>query len=153
MRIVELLDGSTGKIVTGSFAQPAPAAQLGATHGELPNPTAEGPLSKLLTAPVDLANALASDPNVFVLGTELAERATGPDAARKLLGHWNKLKLTIEEQDKVHEVHTAAWGFAMANVNLVKGSGDPYRMTGLVIGVPTTGGAGWSVVAIVYDAI
>lgn len=153
MRVVELLDGASGwKIAAASFAEPQQATRKSATFGELPAPTDAGPLSKLLAAPADLASSLASDPNVFVLGTELSERAVGPAAAKHQLTAWSKLTFTIEEKDKVHEVRTSAWGYAVANVNLVKGADDPFRMTGLVIAVPTASG-GWSAVAVVYDAI
>ena len=34
---------------------------------------------------------------------------------------WRKLPLAVDENDKVREVRTANWGFAMANVNITKG--------------------------------
>jgi hypothetical protein len=153
VRMVELLDGASGwKIAAASIALPQPATRKSATFGELPAATDQGPLSKLLASPGTAAGSLGTDPSVFVLGTELAERAIGPDAAKQLLGKWSKLTFAIEEKDKVHEIRNAKWGYAMANINLVKGKDDPYRMTGLVIGVPTSSGS-WSVVAVVYDAI
>jgi hypothetical protein len=65
-----------------------------------------------------------------------------------------KLPLAIEEADKVREVRTASWGYAIAdvNINVPKPGAAPYRMSAFVIAVPAVGGA-WSVVAVNYGAL
>jgi hypothetical protein len=77
--------------------------------------TAAGPLTALLADPKAMAAALLDDPAVVVLGTELAERAVGPAAARKLLRKWTRLALAIAGAP--HEVRTASWSYAVANVD------------------------------------
>jgi len=105
----------------------------------------ETPRFRYLTA------ALSADP-VVVFGTDKAERAIGLAAAKALLAKWRKLPLAIEEADKVREVRTASWGFAIADVNISKPGGSPYRMSGFFVAVPSPNGA-WSVVAASYGAL
>ena len=152
VRAVELLDAASDwKIVAASFAQVRGLSQRRSSLGPIPSPTPAGPLTPLLAAPDKLAAAIGSDP-VVLYGTDKAERAIGASAAKALLAKWRKLSLTIEESDKVREVRTPSWGYAMADVNIPKAGGPPYRMSGFVIAVPGANGA-WSVVAASYGAL
>ena len=56
------------------------------------------------------------------------------------------------ETDKVREVRTAVWGYAMADVNIPKPGGAPFRMSAFLIAVPGPNNA-WSVVAVRYGAL
>lgn len=151
VRAVELLDAASDwKVVAASFTEVHALQQRRATHGPIPSATPPGPLVKLLTSPDALASALASDP-VIVLGTDKGERAVGQSAAKALLGKWRKLPLELEQTSKVREVHTKAWGYAMAEVNIPKPGDYPFRMSAFVIAVPAPSGA-WSVVAVSYGA-
>ena len=152
VRILELLDAaSEWRVVAAAFAEVRSLEPLRQSLGPIPSPTSAGPLAKLLTAPDDLANALSADP-VVVFGTDQAERGVGQAAAKALLAKWRKLPLAIDENDKVREVRTANWGFAMANVNITKGRGAPYRMSALLLAVPASNGT-WSVLAANYGAL
>jgi hypothetical protein len=152
VRALELLDAAADwKVVAAAFTEVRSLERLRESLGPIPLPTAPGPLAALLAAPDNLASSLASD-RLVVFGTDKAERATSPAAAKALLGKWKKLPLAIDETDKVREVHTDRWGFAMADVNIAKAGGAPYRMCALVIAVPGRDGA-WSVVAVNYGAL
>ena len=152
VRAVELLDAASDwKIVAASFVQVRGLSQRRSSLGPIPSPTPAGPLTPLLASPDKLAAAIAGDP-VVLYGTDKAERAIGASAAKSLLAKWRKLPLAIEENDKVREVRTANWGYAMADVNIAKAGGPPYRMSGFVIAVPSADGA-WSVVAASYGAL
>jgi len=152
VRVLELLDAASDwKVVAASFTKIRPIERRRESRGPMPLPTAPDSLVKLLTSPGGLVGALASDP-VVVFGTEAAERAVGQSAAKVLLNKWRKLPLEIEEANKVREVHTTAWGYAMAAVNISKPGGPPYRMSGFVIAEPSANGA-WSVVAASYGAL
>lgn len=152
VRAVELLDAASDwKVVAASFTEVRSLERLRASLGSIPSPTPAGPLVKLLSAPEELAAALSAAP-VVVFGTDKAERASGQAAAKALLSKWRKLPLAIEEGDKVREVRTASWGFAMADVNIPKLGGAPYRMTGFLIAIPGPSGS-WSVVAVNYGAL
>lgn len=105
---------------------------------------------KLLAVPDDLAAALSADP-VVVFGTDKAEQAIGQAAAKALLSKWRKLPLAIEEADKVREIRTASWGYAMADVNIPKSGGAPFRPSAFLVAVPGPSGS-WSVVAVNYGA-
>jgi len=109
--------------------------------------TTAGPLAPLLASPAALADALSTDPHVFVVGTEKSERAIGPAAAKKLLASWSKLKLSVE--GPVREVETKTYGFAQAHVKWTQGK-DTYWMHALIIAVPA--GSGWRVVGVHYAA-
>lgn len=139
-----VLDGTTWKVVaslvdsgrmTGAKREPARIAGA----------TARGPLVPLLASPKALADALSTDPNVFVIGTEQSERAIGPAAAKKLLGQWSKLNLSVVGD--VREVETKSYGFAQANVKWTKGK-DAIWMQALIIAVPS--GDSWRVVGVHY---
>lgn len=139
------MEGRGGVAHRGAVARTAPPVPRG-------NPVADGSrVVKLLAAPDELSKALSGD-RVVVFGTDKAERAIGQPAAKALLAKWRKLPLAIEEADKVREVRTASWGFAVADVNIAKGSGPPHRMSAFVIAVPGPSGA-WSVVAVNYGAL
>lgn len=86
-----------------------------------------------------------------MFGTDKAERAIGQTAAKSLLSKWRKLPLAIEEVDKVREVRTTSWGYAMADVNIPKSGGAPFRMNAFLVAVPGPSGS-WSVVAVNYGA-
>ncbi len=147
LRSVELLDASTGKVAAATFGE-IEKLHMALDVGELPKSTDPGPLTKLLVSPTAVAAALADDPNVVVFGTDPAEQAFGPEAAKKLLATWANLKLTLDK-DKSYEVRTDAWGYAVANINMPSKEADsPYRMSALVIAVPD--GAAWKVVALHY---
>jgi hypothetical protein len=153
VRAVELLDGASGwKVAVASFAETRKAAKGSTTPGEVPAPTAAGPLAALLADPKQIAEALPEDPSPFVLGTEAGERAIGQANALLLATKWGKLKFELEAKDKVHEVHTAAWGYAIGNVNLTVPKDIPCRMSGLVLAIPKAPD-GWTIVGVVYDAI
>lgn len=152
VRAVELLDAASDwKVVAASFTEVRPLEQLKESLGPIPSPTPPGPLVKLLASPDELAGSLSSDP-VVVFGTDAAERATTQTAGRALLSKWKKLPLAIEERDKVRELRTKAWGYALANVNIAKAGGPPYRMSAFLVAVPSPNGA-WSVVAVNYGAL
>lgn len=147
LRSIELLDASTGKVAAASFGEiEKMKQQLGV--GSIAKSNDPGPLTKMLVSPTAIAAALADDPNVVVFGTDPAEQAIGPEAAKKRLASWANLKLTIDK-DKSYEVRTDAWGYAVANINLPSKDADsPYRMSALLIAVPD--GAAWKVVALHY---
>lgn len=152
VRAVELLDAASDwKVVAASFTEVRPLEQLRESLGPIPSPTVAGPLVKLLSAPDSLAGSLASDP-VVVFGTDKTERAVGQGAAKALLTKWHKLLLAIEEADKVREIRTAAWGYVMADVNIAKPGGAPYRMSAFLVAIPVSNGT-WSVVAVNYGAL
>jgi hypothetical protein len=152
VRAVELLDAASDwKIVAASFVEVRGLSQRRASLGPIPSPTPAGPLTPLLAAPDKLAAAIGGDP-VVLYGTDKAERAIGAAAAKALLGKWRKLPLTIDEGDKVREVRTANWGYAMADVNIPKPGGPPFRMSAFLIALPGAGGS-WSVVAAIYGAL
>jgi hypothetical protein len=104
----------------------------------------------LLASPDDLAASLAD--GAVVAGTDASEHAVGKTDAKTLLAKWKKLSLSLEEADKVREVHTAAYGYALANNNLANSQPNkpPYRMNAIIVAVPT--GSAWSVVAASYGA-
>lgn len=108
--------------------------------------TAAGPLTALLADPKAMAAALLDDPAVVVLGTELKERAVGPVAARRLLGSWAKLALTIAGAP--YEVRGKGWGYAVANVDW-KARRKTVHMRATVFAVDV--GGGWKVVAAHYS--
>lgn len=152
VRAVELLDAASDwKIVAASFVEVRGLSQRKSSLGPIPSPTDPGPLVPLLAAPDKLAAAFTGDPAVLY-GSDKAERAIGARAAKALLGKWAKLPLAIEDSDKVREVRTANWGYAMADVNIAKAGGPPYRMSAFLIAVPGANGA-WSVVAASYGAL
>jgi hypothetical protein len=152
VRAVELLDAASDwKIVAASFVQVRGLSQRRSSLGPIPSPTSSGPLTPLLVAPDKLAAAVSGNP-VVLYGTEKTERAVGASAVKKLLAKWRKLPLELEENDKVREIRTANWGYAMADVNIPKPGGPPYRMSGFLIAVPDANGA-WSVVAANYGAL
>lgn len=141
VRAVELLDGARGwKIAAASFAKlEAPAAS--GTASAIPAPTEAGPLSALLGAPNKLAGALLEEeegPEVFLAGLEPADRAVGYVDA-KLYAYKLGKQGVVLAPGQVREVHTAAWGYAIANLG-------PKRMTGLVIALPPKDGGAWRVV-------
>ncbi|HUC00403.1 MAG TPA: hypothetical protein VMS11_11305 [Solirubrobacterales bacterium] len=151
VRAVELLDAASDwKVVAASFTEVRSLEQLRESLGPIPSPTPPGPLVKLLAVPDELAASLSADP-VVVFGTDKAERAVGRAAAKALLAKWRKLPLAIEEADKVREVCAASWGFAMADVNIPKPGGAPFRMSAFLVAVPGPSGS-WSVVAVNYGA-
>jgi hypothetical protein len=152
VRAVELLDGAADwKVAAASFTEVRPLEQLRESLGPIPSPTPPGPLVKLLASADALASSLSSDP-VAVFGTAAAERGVGQSAAKTLLAKWRKLPFAIEEADKVREVRTAAWSYAMADVNIPKPGGSPFRMSAFLVAIPGPNGA-WSVVAVNYGAL
>ena len=154
-RLTELivLDGSTWKAVAATLTVPeATHGSTSADHSTLKDATKPGPLAPLAASPTELIKKLSSDKNVFVLGTDTAERAIGPAAAKKLLGKWTKLKMTIDEKS-VREVETKTYGFAEVTVTYSTTKKDEtlyYDMTALILAVPN--GSDWSVVGIHYRA-
>ncbi len=147
VRVLELLDAASNwKVVAASFGN-VRALEESTVFSPIPAQTAAGPLSKLLVAPREVAASLADDPAVVVQGTDKAEYAVGPVAAKALLAKWSKLKLDINKDTGVHEVRGKHWGYAVANVRYSKGD-ISYAMSALIIAVPT--GDTWSVVALHY---
>jgi len=152
VRALELLDAASDwKIVAASFVEVRGLSQQRSSLGPIPSATPAGPLVPLLATPDKLAAAFGGDPAVLY-GSDKAERAIGANAAKALLGKWRKLPLAIEENDKVREVRTTNWGYALADVNIAKAGGPPYRMSAFLIAVPVANGA-WSVVAASYGAL
>ncbi len=152
VRAVELLDAASDwRVVAASFTDGRTIERSKQSLGAIPSPTAVGPLVKLLAAPDALAAALATDPAV-VYGTDPTERAFGAAAGKSLLAKWAKLPLAVEEKDLAREVHGKAWGFAMADVNLAKPGGPPYRMSGFVVAAANPDGS-WQPVAVSYGAL
>lgn len=146
VRVLELLDAaSSWKVVAASFGDVRPLEE--SIFSPVPAQTPAGPLSKLLVAPHEVAASLADDPAVVVQGTDKAEYAVGPAAAKTLLAKWSKLKLEINKDSGVHEVRGKHWGYAVANVGYTKGD-ISYAMSALIIAVPS--GDAWSVVALHY---
>lgn len=147
VRSVELLDGAQEwKTAAATFCD-ITSMSSSADNPTLPGATPPGPLAKFLTSPSDVAAALANDPSVVVLGTDPKEEAVGPDAAKALLQSWSKLQLSLNG-NAVREVHGKTWGYALANVDLARKDGNPYRLGGLVIA--TLSGDQWKVVALHY---
>ena len=114
--------------------------------GDVGGATAAGPLAPLLASPKALAAALSADPHTFVLGTEKAERAIGPTAAKKLLTSWAKLSLVVD--GKVREVETTSYAFVQGHVKWTKGK-TTHWMDAMLVAVPAPGG-GWKVVGVHY---
>jgi hypothetical protein len=147
IRAIELLDGAEDwKVVVAAFTNVGKLAESGSSP--IANATPADVLTKLLVAPDALAAALA--PDAVVLGTDPGERGEG-DGAKKLLATWHKLQLTIDAAQKTREIHTASYGYAMANVVLKPAKGDEGAMNAFVLAIPAPGGA-WSVVAASYGA-
>lgn len=97
----------------------APLATYGTSS--IKDPTDAGPLTKLLLSPDALSGALGEGAVVF--GTDPDERAGNTAEAKGLLDKWKKLAITLDPKSKVHEVRTATYGFAMANVRITTKSG------------------------------
>jgi hypothetical protein len=156
VRAVELLDGAKGwKVAVASFAETQPAKRGATTPGPIPAPTDAGPLSALLATPNKIATTLPEEdnaPEMFVLGTQTDERGIAYGDAKLLAYKFGKLGFALEDKDKVHEVRTPKWGYAIANVNRLAPPDQPYRTSGLVIAIPAKDGA-WSTVAAVYNAL
>ena len=151
VRAIELLDGTSDwKVVAASFSEGRALGRRRHPGWPVAAPTPAGPLVKLLADPTGLASSLAGDP-VVVFGSNATERAVGSSAAAALLGKWKKLPLAIEEETKVREVHTSAWAYAMAKVNIAKPGGPPYRMGAFLIATPASATT-WQVVAVQYTA-
>lgn len=148
IRATELLDGASDwKVVVAAFLNVDDLNGHGASP--IKDATDSDALTKLLVAPDALAAAL--DANAVVLGTDPKERAQGP-AAKALLAKWKGLKLTIDGEQKTREVHTATYGYAMANVQMTPAKGgDTKAMNAFVLALPSASGS-WSVVAASYGA-
>ena len=146
-RITQLAvrDGNAWKVVASLIGLEGGALSSHAP-GDVAGATAVGPLTPLLASPRALASALASDPHTFVLGTEKAERAIGPKAAKKLLASWAKLSLAVD--GRVREVETASYGFVQAHVKWTQGK-TTHWMDAMLVAVPAPGGA-WKVVGVQY---
>jgi len=156
-RLTELVvrDGSSWKVVAAALAYPLPSvSNIHPEHNKIANPTKPGPLVPLIASPAELAKKLATDNNLVVLGTDTNERAVGPAAARRMLGRWTKLGLTIDTA-AVRERRTATYGFAQASVRFTaKASYDKnqtlyYNMQALLIALPA-GPGDWRVVVVHY---
>lgn len=143
LRISQLVVG--GKAVVVHVDDPKHAPTDAEATAIEPGTTA-GPLTALLTDPKAMAGALLADPSVVVLGTELAERAVGPAAAKKKLGSWARLSLSLA--GKPHEVRTPTWGYAAANVDW-KARGKTVHMRATVFAVDVDGA--WKVVLVHYS--
>jgi hypothetical protein len=120
---------------------------LGVMHGgqpspQLPDATAPGPLTALLVAPADAADALRADPGVGVVSP--GERASGNVAARALLA---KLP-TMTVHDRPREVHGATWGFVQAHLDMMGPTGGTLRISGQLVAMLEHGR--WSVVSVHY---
>lgn len=151
LHVVELLDGAQDwKPVVAAFSEVKKLAYYERPRGEVPAPTSPGPLAKLIADPAALSAALGAD--AVVLGTDPGDRAQGKAAAQKMLAKWTKLGLSIEQHDKVHEVATKTYAYAIANVDMPneKPNEAPYRMHAVVVAIPD--GNGWQVVAATYGA-
>jgi hypothetical protein len=152
VRAVELLDAAASwKVVAASFTDEHTLSRLSSSLGPIPSDTPPGPLVKLLTAPDALASSLGPDP-VVVYGTDAGEHAVGASAAKSLLAKWRKLPLVLEEADKVREVHGNGWGFAIADVNLAKPGGPPFRMSAFAVATAKPDGT-WQVNAVSYGSL
>ena len=148
IRVTALVDAA-GKVVTAMYGRiESPMSSL--RIAPLPKSTPAGPLTKFLTSPADAAAALSDDAHEVVEGTDKGEYAVGPAAAKKLLGSWGKLKLSLDASLS-YEVRTKDWGYALGYVNLPSRDPNiksPVRMSALVIAVPA--GEAWKVVAVHY---
>lgn len=138
-------DGKGWKVVASLIGLEG-GAMSGGTPGDMGAATPAGPLTPLLASPTALAAALSADPHTFVLGTEKAERAIGPAAAKKLLMSWAKLSLVVD--GKVREVETKSYGFVQGHVKWTKGK-DTHWMDAMLVAIPARGGT-WKVVGIHY---
>jgi len=149
IRAIELLDRAADwKVVVASFTNVDKLSEIGSSP--IKDATPPDALTKLLVASDALAAAL--DPNAVVLGSDLAERGEGAANAKRLLGTWQKLKLTLDLDQKTREVHTATYGYAMANVQLTPSKGgSELAMNAFVLALPGANGS-WSVVAAAYGA-
>jgi hypothetical protein len=142
---VAVSDGKAWKVVASLLGLEGGAMFSGAPS-DIGGATAAGPLAPLLASPKALAAALSADPHTFVLGTEKAERAIGPAAAKKLLTSWAKLSLVVD--GKVREVETKSYGVVQGHVKWTKGKATHW-MDAMVVAVPAPGGA-WKVVGVHY---
>ena len=118
----------------------------GGSPGDVGGASAPGPLAPLLASPKAIADALSNDPHTFVLGTEPAERAIGPAAAKKLLASWAKLSFVVD--GKVRELETASYGMVQAHVKWTKGK-TAHWMDAMLVAVPGPNGT-WKVVGVHY---
>jgi hypothetical protein len=150
-RAIELLDGNAGwKVAAAAFTNVG-NMHLDGRFSEISEPTAAGPLTRLLLSPPALAAALAD--NAVVYGTDPGERGASGKEARALLAKWKKLAITLDTPAQVREVRGATYGYAMANVNVTtKPGGLAYRLDAFVIAVPAADGK-WSVIAASYGAL
>ena len=161
-RVVELLDGAKGwKIATASIATVKPPTSPATGEAPaMPAPTEPGPLTKQLGAPKDLGDALAgaddepgAGPEAFVVGWQHVADNGGYVNGLMLANQLAKRKVTTDPKVKPHEVRTAAWSYAVAD--LVVGTGDKApRATGLAIAIPDAKDATkWVTVAASFNAL
>jgi len=150
LHAIELLDGAADwKVAVAAFTNVAPLYTFGTSSIE--EPTDAGLLSNLLVSPDVLAGALGEGAVVF--GTDPGERGIGTTSAKALLAKWKKLTITFDPKSKVHEIRTATYGYAMANVNIVtKPGAEAYKLNAFVLALPVASGA-WSVVGASYGAL
>jgi len=161
-RVVELLDGAKGwKIATASIATVKPPTSPATGEAPaMPAPTEPGPLARQLGAPKDLGDALAgaddepgAGPEAFVVGWQHVADNGGYVNGLMLANQLAKRKVTTNPKVKPHEVRTAAWSYAVAD--LVVGTGDKApRATGLAIAIPDAKDATkWVTVAASFNAL
>ena len=141
LRLTELVVG--GKIVAAALDHAAVPEEW--TNGDITGATEAGSLTAMLATPATTGAALAADG--FAIGTDKGERAVGP-AAKKLLGKWAKLELSVE--GKPREVRTATWGFAQARIAW-KQKKETVHMLGFVIATPKPDGT-WTPIGVHYSA-
>jgi hypothetical protein len=150
VRAIELLDGGAAwKVAVAAFTNVAPLYTFGTST--IDEPTDAGALSQLLLSPPALADTLGDGAVVF--GTDPGERAIGTADSKALLARWKKLTITLDPSSKPREVHTASYGYAIANVRVAtKPGSEPYTLNAFVLALPGAGGA-WSVVGASYGAL
>ena len=142
---IAVLDGTSWKVVA-SLSGNEHGSPFGGSPHEIAGATESGPLAQLIASPKAIAAALSADPHTFAIGTEKAERAIGPAAAKKLLTSWAKLSLVVD--GKVREVETKSYAFVQGHVKWTKGKATHW-MDAMLVAVPAPDGA-WKVVGIHY---
>ena len=106
----------------------------------MPGATDDARIAALLTSPTRMARALYKDPGVSVFGTEVAEQALGLAPARKLLGRWKAIKLTVDGGVSQGSIGESGLTWMAANVNLASGKRSlPFRVVAFARDNPEDG--------------
>jgi hypothetical protein len=134
--------GPRALLVTDSIADAQLAAGPAAAAAE------PHVLSAMLASPATIAVNLAPDAEIAVFGSSPGEVGLGSAAAKKLLGQWKKLKITVVGAPR--EIIDGDLGVALADVDLLY-KNRPVRLRAMLVARKASGGT-WQVVALDYGA-